>query len=171
LNACPSVQGFGAVRTFVHSVFLSRQADLTTLLKFANPKATLTHTLSKYAGQGLEAPVTRLVAETGRLSISPIFVSGVYSGARKLGEGFGSSLKMSEFRANEDALRRIYLSPSARPLLAPEDADSTHGQGAGELPTDTLVYPGRRLARTRALPDDETLYQSAGKSGVVAGSR
>ena len=166
-----SRQGFAAARTFVHSVFLSRQADLTTLLKFANPKATLTHTLSKYAGQGIESPVTRLVAETGRLSISPIFVSGVYSGTRKLGEGFGSSLKMSEFRANEDALRRIYLSPSARPLLAPEDAESARGQTAGELPTDTLVYPGRRLTRTRALPDDETLYQSAGKSGVVAGSR
>lgn len=41
---------------------------------------------------------TRLLKETGRHSISPIFVVGVYSGADKLGEGFGSSLKMAEYR-------------------------------------------------------------------------
>ena len=38
--------------------------------------------------------------ETGRFSNSPIFVVGIYSGADKLGEGFGSSLKMAEFRVS-----------------------------------------------------------------------
>ena len=41
---------------------------------------------------------SRLLKETGRYSISPVFVVGIYSGADKLGEGFGSSLKMAEFR-------------------------------------------------------------------------
>ena len=40
----------------------------------------------------------RLLKETGRLSISPVFVVGIYSGGEKLGEGFGSSLKIAEFR-------------------------------------------------------------------------
>lgn len=40
----------------------------------------------------------RLLKETGRHSISPVFVVGAYSGVDKLGEGFGSSLKMAEYR-------------------------------------------------------------------------
>lgn len=40
----------------------------------------------------------RLLKETGRFSNSPIFVVGIYSGADKLGEAFGSSLKMAEYR-------------------------------------------------------------------------
>ena len=38
--------------------------------------------------------------ETVRLSNSPIFVVGIYSGADQLGEGFGSSLKMAEYRVS-----------------------------------------------------------------------
>lgn len=51
-----------------------------------------------------------MVAETGRLSINPIFVVGVWSGAAKLGEGTGSAIRMAEYRAAEDALRRFYMS-------------------------------------------------------------
>lgn len=51
-----------------------------------------------------------MIAETGRLSISPVFVVGVYSGSEKLGEGTGTSIRMAEFRAAEDSLRRFYLS-------------------------------------------------------------
>ena len=32
------------------------------------------------------------------MSNSPMFVVGIYSGADKLGEGFGTSLQMAEFR-------------------------------------------------------------------------
>lgn len=46
----------------------------------------------------------RLLKETGRLSNSPIFVVGIFSGADKLGEGFGSSLKMAEFRVSLEHL-------------------------------------------------------------------
>jgi large subunit ribosomal protein L44 len=68
----------------------------------------------------------RLLKETGRFSNSPLFVVGIYSGLDKLGEGFGSSLKMAEYRASdsfpssspcnpytfqaaEDSLHRLYL--------------------------------------------------------------
>lgn len=43
-------------------------------------------------------PPSRLLKETGRLSNSPVFIVGIYSGADKLGEGFGSSLRMAEYR-------------------------------------------------------------------------
>jgi len=36
--------------------------------------------------------------EAGRLTKEPVFVIGVFSGTEKLAEGFGSSLKMAEFR-------------------------------------------------------------------------
>jgi hypothetical protein len=50
--------------------------------------------------------VNRLLRETGRLSSAPIFVVGVFTGKDKLGEGFGSSLKMAEYR-----VRRARLYP------------------------------------------------------------
>ena len=42
----------------------------------------------------------RLLRETGRLSNSPIYVVGIYSGADQLGQGFGSKLKMAEYRVS-----------------------------------------------------------------------
>jgi dsRNA-specific ribonuclease len=50
----------------------------------------------------------RLLRETGRLSSTPIFVVGVFTGKDKLGEGFGSSLKMAEYRVR---LKRPCPSP------------------------------------------------------------
>jgi len=43
------------------------------------------------------------------LSAHPTFIIGAFSGSTKLGEGFGSSLRMAEWRASEDALRRGFL--------------------------------------------------------------
>ena len=84
------------------------------------------------------------------MSNSPMFVVGIYSGADKLGEGFGTSLQMAEFRvclplcpqietfclagflsfftilqAAEDSLRRLYLTQTPVDLLS--------------LPTDTFA--------------------------------
>jgi hypothetical protein len=42
--------------------------------------------------------LARLLKETGRFSAAPVFVVGIYSGPDQLGEGFGSSLSMAEFR-------------------------------------------------------------------------
>jgi large subunit ribosomal protein L44 len=106
-----SLQGLSAVRTFVETHFLSRMIPLLDLLKFNNPKRTLSDLCQKLER---ERPQSRMIAETGRLSINPIFVVGVYSGAEKLGEGTGSAIRMAEYRAAEDALRRFYL--SERPL-------------------------------------------------------
>lgn len=102
-----------AARRFAHKYFLSRDIDLRSMIKFRDPKKALQETVAKF---GRERPISRcvisllwcqdlnyshigrLLKETGRLSISPVFVVGIYSGGEKLGEGFGSSLKMAEFR-------------------------------------------------------------------------
>jgi dsRNA-specific ribonuclease len=39
-----------------------------------------------------------LLKETGRQSHAPVFIVGMYSGFEKIGEGYGSSLKMAENR-------------------------------------------------------------------------
>ena len=39
-----------------------------------------------------------LLKETGRISENPIFIVGMFSGVDKIGEGYGSSLKMAETR-------------------------------------------------------------------------
>jgi large subunit ribosomal protein L44 len=133
-------QGFATARELVRSQFLSRQADIVPLLKFHHPKRVLQHTIRKY---GREPVVSRLLKETGRASLSPIFIVGVFSGAQKLGEGFGSSLKMADFRANEDALRRLYMTKN----------------DTGSLPTDTLVDPQATYV-PRRLGDDEVAQES-----------
>lgn len=99
-------QGLSAARHFITSHFLSRSLNLASLLKFNDPKHALSSTCAKYAKQ---PPQSRMIAESGRLSISPVFVVGVWSGETKIGEGSGSSIRMAEFRAAEDALRRLYL--------------------------------------------------------------
>ncbi|UZJ57444.1 hypothetical protein CBS101457_006764 [Exobasidium rhododendri] len=104
-------QGLPAARVFVETHFLSRMIPLLDLLKFNNPKRTLSDLCQKV---DRERPQSRMIAETGRLSINPIFVVGVYSGTEKLGEGTGSAIRMAEYRAAEDALRRFYL--SERPI-------------------------------------------------------
>ncbi|TFY73580.1 hypothetical protein EWM64_g10432, partial [Hericium alpestre] len=101
-------------RTFAQSFFLSREVDLRSMLKFRDPKLSLIETVAKF---GREKPVSRLLKETGRYSISPVFVVGIYSGADKLGEGFGSSLKMAEYRAAEDSLHRLYLTQTPPHLV------------------------------------------------------
>ncbi|KAN0062836.1 54S ribosomal protein L3 mitochondrial [Thecaphora frezii] len=120
--------GLAATRHFIATHLLSRHLELASLLKFADPKRALSATCAKY---GRPPPQSRLVAESGRLSINPIFVVGVYSGTHKIGEGTGSAIKMAEYRAAEDALRRLYLAQT--PL---EDFN---------LPSTTLdaLYPPR----------------------------
>lgn len=45
-------------------------------------------------------PIPRLKGESGALSSNPVFVVGIYSDVDLLGEGYGSSKKMAEFRVN-----------------------------------------------------------------------
>lgn len=95
-------QGLPHLRAQVQTQFLSRQVSMASLLTSRDPKRILSHTCAKYS---LEAPVSRLIAETGRASISPIFVVGVWSGNTKLGEGTGSAIRMAEFRVSTQAVR------------------------------------------------------------------
>jgi dsRNA-specific ribonuclease len=98
--------GAPLVKRFYRDHFLSRHLDLSTLFDFRTPTRDLSRLCAR---EGFEAPVARLISETGRLSRHPVFVVGVYSGKDKLGEGAGSSLDEARFRAAAAALKGWYL--------------------------------------------------------------
>ncbi|KAF8582796.1 60S ribosomal protein L3, partial [Ramaria rubella] len=145
-----------SARKFTHSFFLSRTVDVRALIRFRDPKVALIDTVEKF---GRERPVSRLLKETGRLSNSPVFVVGIYSGADKLGEGFGSSLRMAEYRAAEDSLHRLYLTRQPPELVSlPTTA----------FPSAPSVFDGN--ARPGAyvpgpIGESEVNYGWSGKSG------
>ncbi|KAG2218708.1 hypothetical protein INT45_002416, partial [Circinella minor] len=112
-------QGPEAAKKFVHAHILSRELDVRPFLKLENPKRYLSALLKK---TNQERAVSRILSETGRLSSSPVFVVGVFSGENKLGEGFGSSLKMAEHRACQDALASYY-GKEEKDFVLPSDAD------------------------------------------------
>lgn len=140
-------------RTFVHTHLLSRSIDLLSLLKFNEPKRTLTELCRKL---DKEHPQSRLLAETGRLSINPVFVVGVYSGLEKVGEGTGSAIRMAEYRAAEDALRRFYL--SERPI------------GEISLPSTTLDTEVGSTLPEEPLAEQRTIWEIDAPPGVQNGS-
>ncbi|KAJ7634133.1 hypothetical protein DFH06DRAFT_1055226 [Mycena polygramma] len=147
-----------SARQFVHSYFLSREIDVRAMIKFVDPKKALKEMVAKF---GRDPPKSRLLKETGRFSNSPIFVVGIYSGNDKLGEGFGASLKMAEYRAAEDALLSVYLTRTPPELL--QLPTSTFPLGIGDVfrqaPEGTYVAP--------ELEQAEIMYASGGRSGVV----
>lgn len=167
-------------REFVHAHFLSREFDIRSLLKFGDPKLALINTVQKYQR---EPPVSRLLAESGRASNSPTFIVGVFSGPDKLGEGFGSSLKMAEFRAAEDAMHRLYLTqqpssefklPSAAfpSVRDPSIADVLAREEDRDVPFKLLalssVEAGESVHEPGLLGDSEAQYGSATRSGRIA---
>ena len=91
-------QGQEAAKKFIHSFILSRDFDVRPSIKVQEPKRHLTALLKQL---NKEPAQSRLLSETGRASSSPVFVVGIFSGKNKLGEGFGSSIKMAEFRVSE----------------------------------------------------------------------
>lgn len=98
--------GAPLVKRFFRDHFLSRHLDLSTLFDFRMPTRDLSRLCAR---EGFEAPVARLISETGRLSRYPVFIVGVYSGNDKLGEGAGSSLNEARIRAAAAALKAWYL--------------------------------------------------------------
>lgn len=125
--------------------------------------------------------------ETGRFSNSPVYVVGIYSGADQLGEGFGSSLKMAEFRvgpqltfvhffysfflilctqAAEDALHRLYLTRQPSHLI--QLPTSTFPEGTGSIfevqGMGASYSPGE-------FSDVETLYGSSDRTGMLSPGR
>ncbi|CCM00261.1 uncharacterized protein FIBRA_02291 [Fibroporia radiculosa] len=146
-----------SARKFVHKFFLSREVDVRNMIKFRDPKAALAETVAKF---GRERPISRLLKETGRFSNSPVFVVGIYSGADKLGEGFGTSLKMAEYRAAEDSLHRLYLIRQPSHLV--QLPTSTFAGGRGNV-FEANGTEGKYLAGE--MGDSEVLYGSAGRTG------
>ncbi|KAG8934673.1 hypothetical protein FRC02_009500 [Tulasnella sp. 418] len=150
-------------RELVHKVFLSRKVDLKSFVKFRNPMEALVDTALMF---GREKPKSRLLKETGRMSISPVFVVGVFSGEEKLGEGFGSSLRMAEHRACEDALHRLYLTKTpAHELSVPT---STFSSSSGLDSFSTLLSPSVQPFHAVELGASEVLFGSAGR-GKLSG--
>ncbi|KAJ3508729.1 hypothetical protein NLJ89_g5596 [Agrocybe chaxingu] len=144
-------------RKFVHSYFLSRKVDLQAMLKFVNPKKALMELVQKY---NRESPKSRLLKETGRFSNSPVFVVGIYSGADKLGEGFGASLKMAEFRAAEDALHRVFLTRTPEDMIQLPSSTFSTWANIFDQQGDSTDYTPPKLAPS------EIIYASSGRGGI-----
>lgn len=86
-------------------------------------------------------PISRLLSETGRFSNSPIFVVGIYSGADKLGEGFGASLKMAEYRVSFTFLfifHELLKSPGSRRRPPPS---LSHSHSWRDDPIANIDFP------------------------------
>ncbi|KAJ7066748.1 ribonuclease III domain-containing protein [Mycena amicta] len=144
-----------SARQFVHSYFLSREVEIRSMIKFVDPKKALKEMVAKFHR---EPPKSRLLKETGRFSNSPVFVVGIYSGEDKLGEGFGASLKMAEYRAAEDALLSVYLTRTPPELM--QLPTSTFPLGLGDVfrsaPEGSYMPP--------QLEEAEVMYGSGGRS-------
>lgn len=99
--------GDKAAREFIDKHLLSRQLDLHKTFTVNEPQRELGFLCGRL---GIERPITRLLAETGRKTNSPVFVVGVYSGQEQLGEGQASSLREAEFlvRTSLNVLRAAY---------------------------------------------------------------
>ena len=103
--------GRDAAAAFIKSHVLARKVHLESLFSFSQPVMELAKLCAR---EGFEAPVARLLSETGRASRAPVFVVGIYSGRDKLGEGAAPSLEMGRNKAAMAALKAWYLySPGA----------------------------------------------------------
>ncbi|TKA30071.1 hypothetical protein B0A50_02790 [Salinomyces thailandicus] len=122
--------GSAAAKSFHKDHFLSRQLQLHTLFHFTHPTRDLSRLCAR---EGFEPPVARLISETGRLSRTPVFVVGVYSGNDKLGEGAGSSLNEGRVRAAAAALRSWYLySPPESEVVLPSEVEGAVSGAKGK---------------------------------------
>lgn len=110
--------GRESARSFVKAHILSRQLDLEKLFTFKNPLREL---LRLCLREEFERPVARLLSETGRLSRTPVFVVGIFSGNDKLGEGVAASLDHARKKAAMNALKAWYLYSPGEDVRVPSD--------------------------------------------------
>ncbi|KAM3423714.1 hypothetical protein BST61_g1126 [Cercospora zeina] len=136
--------GASAVKDFHKAHILSRHLPLHNMFGFTHP----TQDLSKLCRlQDWEPPVARLISETGRLSRSPVFVVGVFSGDDKLGEGVGASLNEGRVRAAANALRSWYLySPMESQTCFPSDVEGNEAGKGRKKWIPQYVDPGEIVA-------------------------
>ncbi|EFY87222.1 60S ribosomal protein L3 [Metarhizium acridum CQMa 102] len=110
--------GREAAKSFVTSHILSRHFDPSVLFQFQLPTRELAMLCAR---EGFESPVARLESETGRLSRTPVYVVGIYSGKEKLGEGAGPSLDIARRKASMNALKAWYLYSPGNKVRVPSD--------------------------------------------------
>lgn len=110
--------GREAARSFVKSHILCRQLDLSQLFSFKAPVRELARLCAR---EEFEPPVARLLSETGRLSRTPVYVVGIFSGNDKLGEGTASNLGFARQKAAMNALKAWYLYSPGEDVRVPSD--------------------------------------------------
>lgn len=111
--------GRASAKQFFRDHFRSRQLNMSSLFQFRYPGRDLSKLCAR---EGFQAPVARILSETGRKSRHPVFIVGVFSGNDKLGEGAGSSLDEARTRAAVAALKGWYLY-SPLEVVVPSDAE------------------------------------------------
>jgi large subunit ribosomal protein L44 len=98
--------GAAAAKSFIRKHIISRHVDMSvhvSLLYAMQKLQRITEKLNR------PRPIARLLKESGRQSVNPVFLVGIYSGNDKIGEGYGSSLQMAQTRAAKDALLSYFL--------------------------------------------------------------
>ncbi|PKK78635.1 hypothetical protein RhiirC2_651948, partial [Rhizophagus irregularis] len=136
LDKASSKTGPNSARKFVQDYLLSRDLDIQQVYDVKTPKKDLSALMRRL---GREPPISRLLFEAGRLTKEPIFVIGVYSDTEKLAEGFGSNLKMAEFRAAKNALVNYYFK-EIKDFTLPSAID-THQKQMSYIPTKVCDTP------------------------------
>ncbi|PHH62246.1 hypothetical protein CDD81_7306 [Ophiocordyceps australis] len=110
--------GHVSAKSFVSSHILSRKLDLSHLFEFLLPTRELAMLCAR---EGFDPPLARLESETGRLSRTPVFVVGIYSGNEKLGEAAGPSLDVARRKACMASLKAWYLYSPGNKVRVPSD--------------------------------------------------
>ncbi|KAK3390436.1 ribonuclease III domain-containing protein [Podospora didyma] len=110
--------GREAGKAFIKSHILSRTLDVSKLFAFKTPTRELALLCAR---EDFEPPVARLLSETGRLSRTPVFVVGIFSGKDKLGEGVGPNLDHARWKAAMNALKSWYLYSPGDNVRVPSD--------------------------------------------------
>ncbi|KAJ1666723.1 54S ribosomal protein L3 mitochondrial [Coemansia sp. RSA 1813] len=114
--------GDAAARAFVaQHIVQSRPVDVENVMLIKNPKLMLRALCKR---KNLPYPVARILKETGRFTSSPVFIVGIFTGTRMIGMGYGSSIKMAEFRAAKDALLKHYAKEIKDIEINEEESDA-----------------------------------------------
>lgn len=98
--------GEQTAKEFIHNHILSRQVDISSLFAFKEAGKLLTRLLRL---NNMEPPTVRLISETGRLSSTPVYVVGCFSGDNILATAEGNSLKEARVKSFGKALKAWYL--------------------------------------------------------------
>jgi len=112
--------GRPAAKNFIKSHILSRHLDFPSLFSFKDPTTELAKLCQR---EEFEYPVARIISETGRHSISPVFVVGIYSGTEKLGEGAAPELMEARVRASVASLKAWYLYSPGNNVRVPSEME------------------------------------------------